>query len=83
MLQHQQQLRQKALIQMNEPVVTFLLYVWLTLFLVVNAVSILLGIDVLVGVEMGPLALVMFAAPGIVAGLASRQEAEPAEKAAK
>ena len=68
---------------MNKPVVALFLYVGLTLFLVINAISILRGVDVLIGVERGALALVVFAALGIVAGLASRQKAEAVEKAAK
>lgn len=68
---------------MNKPVVALFLYIGLTLFLIINAISILRGVDVLIGVERGVLALVVFAALGIVAGLASRQKAEAVEKAAK
>ncbi len=69
--------------KMNKPVLALFLYFGLTLFLVINAISILRGMDVFTGVERGLLALMVFAALGIVAALASNEKAENGEKAAK
>jgi hypothetical protein len=61
---------------MNKPITALFLYVGLAFFFVVNALSILRGLPILTGVVKGLLALAIFAALGLVAGVAARQEKE-------